>query len=165
MNRRLTLLLATHALTLAVGFGAGVYLLPILTAPDGPSAALVAEAMDNSDYTARFERTLKGSDPVHWADGAVSVSATQIAFDGRMAPGPDYKVYLTNEFVDTRGDFLRIKQDAQLIGDVKTFERFLLDVPANVDVNAYTTVVVWCEAFSQFISAAEYRKDGGVARK
>jgi hypothetical protein len=161
MNRRLTLLLATHALTLAVGFGAGVYLLPILTAPDGPSAALVAEAMDNSDYTARFERTLKGSDPVHWADGKVSVSAAQIAFDGRMAPGPDYKVYLTNEFVDTRGDFLRIKQDAQLIGDVKTFERFLLDVPASVDVNAYTTVVVWCEAFSQFISAAEYRNDGG----
>jgi len=44
--------------------------------------------------------------------------------------------------VDTRGDFLRIKQDAQLIGDVKTFERFLLDVPDSVDVNAYTTVVV-----------------------
>ncbi|WNH49374.1 DM13 domain-containing protein [Stenotrophomonas aracearum] len=142
MNRRLTLLLATHVLTLAVGFGTGVYLLPILTAPDGPSAALVAEAMGNSDYSARFERTLRGSDPVHWADGAVSVSAAQIAFDGRMAPGPDYKVYLTNEFVDTRGDFLRIKQDAQLIGDVKTFERFLLDVPDSVDVNAYTTVVV-----------------------
>jgi hypothetical protein len=30
-------------------------------------------------------------------------------------------------------------------------------VPAGVDVGAYTTVVVWCEAFSKFISAAKYR--------
>ncbi|MFI8717208.1 DM13 domain-containing protein [Stenotrophomonas sp. NPDC077464] len=158
MNRRLTLLLATHALTLAVGFGTGVYLLPILTAPDGPSVTRVAEAMaDDSAHRARFERSLKGSDPVHWADGKVSVSPTQIAFDGRMAPGPDYKVYLVREFVDNRSDFLRIKQDARLIGDVKTFDRFLLDVPAGVDVETYTTVVVWCEAFSQFISAAQYR--------
>ncbi|MGY8564220.1 DM13 domain-containing protein [Paracidovorax citrulli] len=157
MKRRLTLLLATHALTLAAGFGAGVYLLPILTAPDGPNAAVVAQAMANSEHSARFERGLKGSDPVHWADGKVGVSAMQIVFDGRMAPGPDYKVYLAREFVDNRGDFLRIKQDAQLIGDVKTFDRFLLDVPADVDVEAYTTVVVWCEAFSQFISAAQYR--------
>lgn len=157
MKRRLTLLLATHALTLAAGFGAGVYLLPILTAPDGPNAAVVAQAMANSEHSARFERGLKGSDPVHWADGKVGVSAMQIVFDGRMAPGPDYKVYLAREFVDNRSDFLRIKQDAQLIGDVKTFDRFLLDVPADLDVEAYTTVVVWCEAFSQFISAAQYR--------
>lgn len=165
MNRRLILLLATHALTLAVGFGAGIYLLPILTAPDGPSAPLVAQAMANSQHSARFERGLKGSDAVHWADGRVGVSQAQIAFDGRMAPGPDYKVYLAREFVDNRSDFLRIKQDARLIGDVKTFDRFLLDVPAGVDVETYTTVVVWCEAFSQFISAAQYRDAGNEARQ
>lgn len=157
MNRRLSLFLATHVLTLAAGFGSGVYLLPILTAPDGPSASSVAEAMANSTHEARFRRDLKGSDAVHWADGKVSVSHSRIAFDGRMAPGPDYKVYLSREYVDTRGDFLRIKQDATLIGDVKTFNRFLLEVPDHVDIDDYTTVVVWCEAFSQFISAAQYR--------
>lgn len=48
-------------------------------------------------------------------------------------------------------------QRSQRIGEIKTFNGFIVDVPAGVDVNAYTTVVVWCEAFSQFISAAKYR--------
>lgn len=157
MNRRLLILAATHALALGLGVGLGVYLLPILTAPDGPSAQQVDEAMGKASYRSTFRRDLKGSDAVHWAEGKVSVSHDQIAFHGKMGPGPDYKLYLTREFVDTRGDFLRIKQDAQLIGDVKTFERFLLEVPDTVDVDGYTTVVVWCEAFSQFISAAQYR--------
>ena len=43
------------------------------------------------------------------------------------------------------------------IGDIKTFDGFLVAVPHGVDVSTYTTVVVWCEAFSQFISAAKYR--------
>lgn len=43
------------------------------------------------------------------------------------------------------------------MGDVKTFENFIVEVPASVDVAKYNTVVVWCEAFSQFITAAKYR--------
>ena len=50
-----------------------------------------------------------------------------------------------------------IKDQAQLIGDVKTFNGFLLDVPAGVDIERFTTVLVWCEAFSEFITSAEYR--------
>ena len=34
---------------------------------------------------------------------------------------------------------------------------FILDVPAGVDLAAYTTVLVWCETFSEFITAAQYR--------
>lgn len=34
---------------------------------------------------------------------------------------------------------------------------FLVDVPADTDVRDYTTVVIWCESFGQFISAAEYQ--------
>jgi len=43
------------------------------------------------------------------------------------------------------------------IGDVKTFEGFALDVPAGVDIGAYTAALVWCEAFGEFITAAKYR--------
>ena len=39
----------------------------------------------------------------------------------------------------------------------KTFNGFLVDVPSGIDIAAYTTVVVWCEAFGQFISAAKYK--------
>jgi hypothetical protein len=43
------------------------------------------------------------------------------------------------------------------VGDVKTFKNFLLAVPEAVDPARYTTVIVWCESFSQFITAAKYR--------
>ena len=43
------------------------------------------------------------------------------------------------------------------VGDVKTFENFVVPVPASIDVSAYNTVIVWCESFGQFITAAKYR--------
>lgn len=46
---------------------------------------------------------------------------------------------------------------ARRIGDVKTFENFIVPVPQDVDVARYTTVIVWCETFSMFISSAKYR--------
>ena len=33
----------------------------------------------------------------------------------------------------------------------------IVDVPVGIDVRDYNTVVIWCEAFDQFISAAAYR--------
>ena len=72
--RRILILLATHLLTLGLGFGLGVYLLPILIAPDDPPVAQVQAAMKDAPYRTTFRRDLKGSDAVHWAEGNVSVS-------------------------------------------------------------------------------------------
>ncbi len=77
---------------------------------------------------------MKGSDFVHWGDGEVRVSPDRIAHAGRLAPGPDYKLYLAPEFVDTKEGFLKIKGQSKRIGDVKTFNGFLIDVPPGVDV-------------------------------
>lgn len=155
---RLKLFLAfTHAVTLAVGFALGVYFLPILAAPKGPDKAALQATASTALFKGRFERNLKGSDFLHWGEGEVRLMPNAIAHEGRLAPGPDYKLYLAREFVDTKDGFLKIKAQARRVGDVKTFDGFLLDVPASVDVAAYTTVVIWCEAFSQFISAAKYR--------
>ena len=154
---RWILLLLTHACALAAGFAAGIYVLPILTAPPAPDAATLRAAEGSILFKARFERALKGSDFLHWGEGEVRLSARAIAHEGKLAPGPDYKLYLVKEFVDTREGFLKVKAQAQRVGDVKTFDGFLLDVPAGIDVGAYTTALVWCEAFSQFITAAKYR--------
>jgi len=43
------------------------------------------------------------------------------------------------------------------VGDVKTFENFIVPVPGSIDIQSYAAVVVWCETFSQFITAARYR--------
>ncbi|MEQ8745295.1 DM13 domain-containing protein [Pyruvatibacter sp.] len=150
-------LAGTHAGALAVGFALGIYLLPILTAPDSPDEAALTASAQSALYEASFTRELEGSDFLHWGEGTVSVTPQQIVHNGALSPGPDFKVYLTSEFVETEAQFNAIKDNAVRIGDVKTFEGFLLDVPPGVDVSAYSTVVVWCEAFGEFITAAQYK--------
>ena len=154
---RKIILLITHAIAVFVGFALGIYLLPILTAPDSPDAATLSESAASALYTAAFTRDLAGSDFLHWGEGTVSVSASQIVHEGKLSPGPDYKLYLVSEFVEDEAAFLPLKDSAALVGDVETFDGLLLDVPEGVDVNAYTTVVIWCESFSEFITAAKYR--------
>ncbi|GHB28766.1 hypothetical protein GCM10007094_16680 [Pseudovibrio japonicus] len=155
--RRFLISIVSHGVVLVIGFALGVYFLPILTAPESPDTAVLEEKAQNATYTAEFKRGLRGSDFLHWGEGKVSVSPTTIAHQGRLAPGPDYKVYLTTEFVEHEDEFLPIKENAQLIGDVKTFDGFVVNVPEGVDIDQYSTVLVWCEAFGEFISAAKYR--------
>ena len=154
--RKLLILAATHAAAGAVGFALGIYFLPILTAPSAPSASEVA-ALGQAEFKGEFRRDLKDSDFLHWGEGTVSVSRTAVALMGRIAPGPDYKLYLSPEFVETEADFNRLKARMARVGDVKTFEDFIVPLPANIDPTAYTTVIVWCESFGQFITAARYR--------
>jgi hypothetical protein len=154
---RTPLLVASHLLCLGLGFGLGIYALPILIAPEAPSAAEVSTQAGEATFTGQFRRDLKDSDALHWGEGTVSVGARSIVLAGRLAPGPDYKLYLSPTFVETEADFNRLKSTMVRVGDVKTFENFIVPVPASVDPSRFTTVVIWCETFGQFISAAKYR--------
>jgi len=154
---RLILYTMTHAATLAAGFALGVYALPILTAPKAPDAAILAQTSAQAMFTASFTRDLAGSDFLHWGEGTVSLTPTQIAFTGKLAPGPDYKLYLVTDFAEDEAGFAPLKANAKLIGDIESFDGFLLDLPAGTDLTAYTTVLVWCESFGEFITAAKYR--------
>lgn len=155
--KRFLLLLISHGVVLAVGVMLGIYLLPILTAPPSPDAAQLQERAETALFTGTLKKDLRGSDFLHWGEGEVSVSAKEIIHEGKLSPGPDYKVYLTKQFVDHEDTFNPVKAEAVYIGDVKSFEGFILGVPAGVDVNAYNTVVVWCESFGEFITAAQYK--------
>lgn len=149
--------LITHGFMLAIGFALGIYLLPIITAPPSPDQAMLAESAQTALYKAEFQRDLRGSDFLHWGEGTVSISTTRITHQGSLAPGPDYKLYLLPDFVEDEAEFLAVKDTAERIGDIKTFDGFAVDVPSTVDIEAYTTVLVWCETFNEFISAAKYR--------
>jgi len=87
----------------------------------------------------------------------VSISARRISFSGEIAPGPDYRLYLTPRLALDEESFLAIKADSAYVGDVKTFDNFIIELPENVDLSAYKAVIVWCESFGEFITAAEYR--------
>ena len=154
---RALLLLCSHGAMLAVGFALGIYFLPILTAPQGPDEAVLAAAAGNAQYEVTLTRDLKGSDFLHWGEGTISLSENQIVHTGELSPGPDYKLYLVSEFVEDEAEFLAVKDSAVQLGDIKTFDGFIVDVPDGVSINDFTTVLVWCEAFEEFITAAQYR--------
>ncbi len=155
--KKALLLIASHTAVLLVGFAIGIYTLPILIAPPAPEAEAVAVQASEARYQGTFRRDLKDSDALHWGEGTVSVGPESIGLMGRLAPGPDYKLYLSPEFVETEADFLRLKDRMVRVGDVKTFRNFLVPVPESVNPSDYNTVIIWCESFNEFITAAQYR--------
>lgn len=155
--KKLLILTASHAGTLGLGFALGIYVLPILTAPKAPSAVEAAASASGAAYSGQFRRDLRDSDLLHWGEGTVSVDERSIVLVGKIAPGPDYKLYLSPEFVETEADFQRLKPRMQRVGEIHTFNNFVVAVPESVDVAQFNTVIVWCESFSQFITAAKYR--------
>ncbi len=150
-------LVISHSLVAAAGFAAGIYALPILTAPDAPSTTEMTAALDQAEFTGEFTRDLEGSDLLHWGEGTVSVGREFISLHGRIAPGPDYRLYLSPAFVETEDEFTSLQADMVRVGDVRTFENFVVPVPGSIDPGSFNTVVVWCESFGEFITAAKYR--------
>ena len=158
MKLRTALFLAvTHGAVGFAGFAGGIYILPILTAPPAPSESSVQNLSSQALYTGEFRRDLEDSDALHWGEGIVSIGSTAIAMMGELAPGPDYKLYLSPQYLETEDAFNRLKPDMVRVGDVKTFKNFVIEVPPNVDPAEYNSVIVWCEAFGQFITSARYR--------
>jgi len=156
--RKIVLSCLSHAAAIAIGFAAGIYALPILIAPVGPANTDVASLQKQARFKGEFRRSIKGSDFFHWGEGTVTLDNKAITLMGKIAPGPDYKLYLVPEFVDSKEAFLRAKTSALRVGDVKTFDNFIVPLGEGVDLAKYTTVLVWCETFSMFITAASYRE-------
>ena len=155
--KKIIILLFSHSFILAVGFGLGVYFLPILTAPKSVEISKINEYENESLFQTEFVRDLRGSDAFHWGEAKVTISNNNITVNGSIAPGPDYKLYLANEFTQNEDEFLAIKKSAQYVAEVKSFKNFVIKIPSNIDVSKYNTVVIWCESFNEFITAAKYQ--------
>lgn len=155
--KKVLALLASHLAVGLAGFVAGIYLLPILVAPPAPTAADVEAAARTARFTGEFRRDLEGSDALHWGEGRVHVGRETISLQGEISPGPAYRLYLSPEFVETEARFEQLRSSMAPVGDVKTFKNFVVPVPGGIDPAEYNSVVIWCESFSQFITAARYR--------
>lgn len=139
---------------LIIGFGLGVYFLPILTAEKGLDQTQIASLSASIERQGQFVRDLKDSDAFHWGEGQINVSQKKIWLEGKVAPGPDYRLYMTPEFVETEAAFLAIKDQSVEVAPIKAFTNFAVDVPMDVDVSKYPALIIWCEAFGQFITSA-----------
>ncbi|MGR5140308.1 DM13 domain-containing protein [Photobacterium sp. DNB23_23_1] len=155
--KRIIGLIFTHIIAVGIGFALGIYALPILIAPDAPSVSTIQLVEAKAQFTATFDKERQDSDFLHWGEGNVALAADSISFIGELAPGPDYKLYLSPEFVETEADFNRLKSSMVRIGDIKTFDQFMLPLDESVEIARYNTVIVWCETFGQFITSAQYQ--------
>ena len=70
---------------------------------------MMKEKKTNCVYMGEFSKDRKGSDSGNWGEGVICVTKTHVGFMGSLAWGPDYYLYYATEFVETRGDFYRIK--------------------------------------------------------
>ena len=114
---------------LLIGFGLGVYFLPILTAEKGLDNAAIEALSQSALRHGTFTRDLPESDGLHWGDGVIMANADHIWLDGEISPGPDYRLYLIPKYVETGAEFLQIKAESTQIRPVKAFENFCARYP------------------------------------
>ena len=145
---------------LVVGFGLGVYFLPIIIAEAPADETLIIAQAESAERQAMFVKDRAGSDPFHGGEGTLFLSKDRVTLEGEVSPGPDYRLYLTPEFVETGDRFRAIKSQSVEVARIKGFKNFSYEIPQNVDINAYGAVVIWCERFGQFITSGPLESRG-----
>lgn len=157
-NLRLkVLLLISHVTFLVMGFVIGIYSLPIIMATDDPTSGTMALSIKNTRYVATISDNLTDSDWLHWGKGTFSLGDKHIVFQGKLAPGPAYRLYLAPEFIDTEKAFLEQKHLMQEVGEVTSFNDYVLPLNPEINIEQFNTVIIWCESFNQFITSAQYK--------
>ena len=102
----------------------GVYFLPILIAEKGLNRASITALSNSALHHGTFVRYLPGSDGPHWGDGVIMVNADRIWLDGKIASGPDYRLYLTPKYVETGAGFKILRRNQCKLGGPKPLRIF-----------------------------------------
>jgi hypothetical protein len=157
MLKKTLILLASHGMTAGLAFLIGVYTLPIIMATPDPTAGALALTIKNTRYVATISDSLQDSDWLHWGEGRFSLGDDYIVFQGKLAPGPAYRLYLSPTFIETEEDFLLQRSNMVEVGNVNSFANYILPVPTDISIEDYNSVIIWCESFNQFITAAQFR--------
>ena len=143
---------------LGTGFGValGFFLFPYVFPPPKASDELTASEKTSIVATGTFIHA-DPNDPVHYGKGKVTLyRKTLFLHEGfEVGPGPKYHVYLVpKEQIRTSDDV----KDTMFVdlGRLKSFkgsQKFA--VPNGMDLNKFSSVVIWCEAFGVLISPAD----------
>jgi len=140
------------------GFGValGFFLFPYIFPPPPAAEQLAAEERTQVVARGTFIHA-DPSDPIHWGEGAVTVYEGTVFLEPsfKVGPGPKYHVYLV-----PKGN-IRASEDvigAMFVdlGQLRSFEgsqRY--PIPADVNLQDYPSVVIWCEQFDVLISPAD----------
>jgi hypothetical protein len=151
------LLLVSHISFLVAGVVIGIYSLPILMTTSDPTSGTLVLGIKQTRYVATISENLTDSDFLHWGKGTFSLGDEYIVFQGNLAPGPAYQLYLAPKFIDTEKAFLEQKHLMQEVGDVTSFNDYVLPVNPEINIDQFNTVIIWCDSFNQFITSAQYK--------
>ena len=139
------------------GFSMGIYTLPIMVAPPSLSMTELAIAVQGAKYQVKVSDKLDGSDLFHYGEGEFFISESNIVFKGKLTPGPDYQLYLSKQFVENELQFNEHKNSMLHVSEIKRFDGFVASTPEGVDIDKFNSVIIWCEAFEEFITAAKFK--------
>jgi len=149
------LLTFSHLAIGGLGCALGIYALPILIQPPSSQLDEITLQPDEVILSGTFERERADSDFLHWGEGTVSITNSELIFVGELAPGPDYKAYLSPVYVETEADFMANKDQMLNVGNVNRFDRFSLSISDVSDISEFNTVIIWCETFGEYITSAK----------
>jgi hypothetical protein len=111
--------------------------------------------MDFKNFIDECSKTIVGNQK------NIKLSISAIISEGSILiedyPGPDYKLYLTKKFAQNEKEFLALKETSQYIAEVNSFKDIVIDIPTNINIQKFNSIVIWCESFNQFITAGKYK--------
>lgn len=161
---RVAIFLVGIVIGLAAGAGGMLIAFPFLFPPpvvaeSAPGAASGDTAPELAG-TFRFDEMAPGRDGIHWANGTGGIyrdgAMTVLRLDDNFetGPGPDYWVYLNTSPVGEESDFTADAERLK-VAPLKSFsggQNYML--PADVLIEDFHTVTIWCEAFGAYIGSA-----------
>ncbi|MEX0591755.1 MAG: DM13 domain-containing protein [Xanthobacteraceae bacterium] len=156
--RGLVIFLLGGILGTGLGFALGIFLFPYIFPPP-PAVERLTEADRSAPVATGTFIHANPSDPVHYGSGKVSVYEKTVFLepDFEVGPGPKYHVYLVPKAsIRQNGDVPgTMFVDLGRLRSFKGSQRY--EIPADVDLKKYPSVVIWCEAFSVLISPADLK--------
>ena len=146
----------------AVGFAAGIWFFPYIFPLEPVSHTLTQEETQAQPVARGMFIHANPSDPVHWGKGSVSVYKNLVFLesDFEVGAGPDYLVLLVPKSgIKSNGDVRDVLGKSVDLGQIQAFkggQRY--PIPANVNLDDYQSVVIWCRQFGALISPADLKK-------
>lgn len=160
MKRLILGFLVGGFLDVAGGFAGGLFVYPYWFLRD-----VAAEMVSNAETKSRIATGMfihaDANDPVHWDKGRTTIYGDRngerlihLESDFEVGPGPRFHVYLVEAAEVTSNAVFRASASVDL-GRLKAFKGSQnYQIPANVDLARYKSIVVWCKEFGVLITPA-----------
>ena len=163
MWRWLAVFLFGGVLGTGFGVGLGFFLFPYVFPPPAASEQLTAGERTQVVAEGSFIHA-DPDDPIHFGKGKVTVYPKTVFLhaDFQVGPGPKFHVYLVPKARIRSSDDVSGSMFVDL-GRLRSFQGSQkYAVPKGVDLKAFPSVVIWCEAFGVLVSPADLTFGSGA---